>query len=85
MFRQISRCVVSSFRFQPKTLYGRTSAHFLTPAIVKSYDSNFIRFKYVTSGVQGRRNSKAKPIISKYKDDEGDDDDDFEKLSLNDV
>lgn len=43
--------------------------------LVQCSELNFVRYKYVTSGIQGRREFKAKPIEN---DDDDEDDDDFE-------
>lgn len=42
--------------------------------LAQSSELNFVRYKYVTSGIQGRREIKLKPI----KHDDEDDVDDFE-------
>lgn len=66
MLRVLSRLVNNSVRcgthFKPNELFKFTHA--------LSVKANFIRFKYINYGVQGRRNSKTKPL--KYISDDDD-------------
>lgn len=45
--------------------------------LVQSSELNFVRYKYVTSGIQGRREWKQRPIENDD-DDDDDEDDDYE-------
>lgn len=80
MLRQLSRRIANICSLQ-KVQYERKAPKLLAS---KSGEINFVRFKYVTSGVQGRRNSKTKSTANKFKD-EDDDEEDSDTISLNDT
>lgn len=54
MLRSVSRLAVISWRCSGRTIKN-------LPLTAKCWEIDFVRYRHVTSGIQGRRNSKVKP------------------------